>query len=324
MIRTRSLCAATLALSGTALLAQPAAASLGVAALPMAVAASAFANQGACQAGIAPAAGTAEAAHAAPSKAAAILGGAVSQLDLIRQQQSASLATPAATLALAATMKPAAGPSFSPLARPAPCPAQGLVAAVRAPVVAAAPTLGSPFVHPVVPVSPDNFLASKRLAIQHTGFDKDWARVSGRGFSASAASRLVALGRGTPGLAELSAVNSWTNARIRYVEDRDLYGKADYWATAGETLRRRAGDCEDIAIAKMQLLAALGVPRSAMYLTIARDTVRASDHAVLVVRMGDKAWLLDNATDRVLDASQSYDYRPIVSFSENQRWIHGY
>lgn len=325
MIRTRSLCAASLALTGTALFAQPAAASLGVAALPMAVAASAFANQAACPAGIAPAAGTAEVqALAAPSKSAAILGGAVSQLDLIRQQQSASLATPAATLALAATMKPAAGPSFNPIARPAPCLAQGLVAAVRVPVVAAAPTLGSPIVQPVVPVSPDNFLASKRLAIRHTGFDKDWARVSGRGFSAGAASRLVALDRGNPGLAELNAVNTWANARIRYVEDRDLYGKADYWATAGETLRRRAGDCEDIAIAKMQLLAALGVPRGAMYLTIARDTVRANDHAVLVVRMGDKAWLLDNATDRVLDASQSYDYRPIVSFSDNQRWIHGY
>jgi predicted transglutaminase-like cysteine proteinase len=77
-------------------------------------------------------------------------------------------------------------------------------------------------------------------------------------------------------------------------------------------------------MAKMQLLAALGVHRDAMYLTIARDTVRAADHALLVVKMGDKAWLLDNSTDRVLDASESYDYRPIVSFSENKRWIHGY
>jgi predicted transglutaminase-like cysteine proteinase len=177
---------------------------------------------------------------------------------------------------------------------------------------------------PAIATSPENFLASKRLLIRKTGFDREWSRVRNSGLSESVAARLIALGHEAPSMATLAAVNSWTNAKIRYVEDRDLYGKADYWASASETLRRGAGDCEDIAIAKMQLLAALGVHRDAMYLTIARDTVRAADHALLVVKMGDKAWLLDNSTDRVLDASESYDYRPIVSFSENKRWIHGY
>ncbi|PKB14777.1 putative transglutaminase-like cysteine proteinase [Novosphingobium kunmingense] len=325
MSRNRTLVATALALSGLAVLAQPAAASLGVATLPMAVAASAFANSAACRAVIAPAAGVAPVTNVpVQSKAAAILGGAVSQLDLIRQQQAGALSAAPATLALVRTLEPAAGPAFAPLGQSNSCNTAGFAASMRPAVVAPAPALVPSVVQPVAPTSPDNFLASKRLAIRHTGFDKDWARVSGRGFSGSAVTRLIALDRGAPGLAELGAVNAWANARIRYVEDRELYGKADYWATAGETLRRRAGDCEDIAIAKMQLLAALGMPRDAMYLTIARDTVRASDHAVLVVRMGDKAWLLDNATDRVLDAEQSYDYRPIVSFSANKRWIHGY
>ncbi|WP_296677967.1 transglutaminase-like cysteine peptidase [Novosphingobium sp.] len=305
------------------LLAQPASASLGVATLPMAVAASAFAASQPCPVGIAPAAGFAEAPSVSlQSKSAAILGGAVSQLDLIRQQQAASLAQPNAALAMSGMLEPATGPSFSPLARPANCNAPGFIAAVR-PVVPAL-QLGTAAAAPIVPLSPDNFLASKRLPIRRTSFDKDWARVSAKGFSGSAAARLVAVDHGVPGMAELTAVNSWANGRIRYVEDRVLYGKADYWATAGETIRRGAGDCEDIAIAKMQLLAALGVARGAMYLTIARDTVRAADHAVLVVKLDGKAWLLDNATDRVLDASASYDYRPIVSFSENKRWIHGY
>lgn len=322
MIRTRSLCAAVTALMGGTLLAQPAAASLGVGALPMAVAASAFANPGACPAAIAPAAGLV-AAQAAPAqnKAAAILGGQVSQLDLIRQQQSAAL-QPAATLVLNGTLEPASGPAFGTFARTANCAQSGFVTAIKP--LAPAPQLGTAVLHPVVPASPDNFLASKRLPIRKTGFDKDWNRVRSGGLSGSTAARLTSMGRETPGMATLAAVNSWTNAKVRYVEDRELYGKADYWASAGETLRRGAGDCEDIAIAKMQLLAALGVRRDDMYLTIARDTVRAADHAVLVVKMGDKAWMLDNATDRVLDAAESYDYRPIVSFSQNQRWIHGY
>lgn len=323
MIRTRSLCAALPALTGMAMLAQPAAASLGVASLPMAVAISAFANPEACPTAINPAVGLVEAQPAAvQSKAAALLGGQLSQLDLIRQQQASALAQPAAALAISGALEPAAGPSFAPFARSATCAPVGFVAAVRPSVTA--PQLGLAVLHPIVPRSPDDFLASKRVPIRHTGFDREWNRVRNAGLSGSVAERLLAIGHDGPTMATLAAVNSWTNAKIRYVEDRELYGKADYWASAGETLRRGAGDCEDIAIAKMQLLAALGVHRDAMFLTIARDTVRAADHAVLVVKMGDKAWLLDNSTDRVLDASDSYDYRPIVSFSENKRWIHGY
>jgi predicted transglutaminase-like cysteine proteinase len=122
----------------------------------------------------------------------------------------------------------------------------------------------------------------------------------------------------------IAAINAWTNGTVRYVEDRDLYGQADYWASARTTLKRRAGDCEDIAIAKMQLLAAMGVPRSDMYLTIARDLARNADHAMLVVRFEGEHLLLDNATDEVLDASGSYDYRPILSFNTAQKWLHGY
>ncbi|MFC0590155.1 transglutaminase-like cysteine peptidase [Novosphingobium aquiterrae] len=322
MIRTRTLCAALPAVLGTVLLAQPAAASFGVATLPMAVAASAFANPQACPTSIAPALGTVAAQAApAPSKSAAILGGQVSQLDLIRQQQAA-LVQPASTHALAGTLEPAAGMSYTPVFATSSCAASGFVTAIKP--VAPAPQLSAAVLHPLLPASPDNFLASKRLEIRKTGFDRDWNRVRGSGLSGSFAARMVDMGRAAPSMATLAGVNSWTNAKVRYVEDRELYGKADYWASAGETLRRGAGDCEDIAIAKMQLLAALGVHRDAMYLTIARDTVRAADHAVLVVKLDGKAWLLDNATDRVLDASESYDYRPIVSFSENKRWIHGY
>jgi len=89
-------------------------------------------------------------------------------------------------------------------------------------------------------------------------------------------------------------------------------------------MRRRQGDCEDIAIVKMQLLAAHGIRLEDMSLVIARDQVRNADHALLVVKFDGRMWLLDNSTDRVLDASQSYDYRPILSFSAGKKWIHGY
>jgi predicted transglutaminase-like cysteine proteinase len=167
-------------------------------------------------------------------------------------------------------------------------------------------------------------LASKRLAIRSTPFDREWNRVRGSGLARSVGSAAFGREHGKLSLTALSAVNIWANTTIRYVEDRELYGQADRWATAGETLRRRAGDCEDIAIVKMQLLASQGVSREDMALVIARDLVRGADHAVLVVRLGDRNWLLDNATDQVLDASLSYDYRPIMSFSAGKKWLHGY
>ena len=170
----------------------------------------------------------------------------------------------------------------------------------------------------------DDFLASKRLRIKRTSFDAAWARVQRQSLSRATVAELSRMSSSRTNLALVTAVNAWANARIRYVEDSVLYGKADYWAGANTTLRRRAGDCEDIAIAKLQLLATLGVPRSDMYLTVARDLVRNADHAMLVVKLDGRNWLLDNATSEVLDASKSYDYRPIMSFSMTGKWLHGY
>jgi hypothetical protein len=52
--------------------------------------------------------------------------------------------------------------------------------------------------------------------------------------------------------------------------------------------------------------------------------VRSADHAVLVVMVPEGALMLDNMTDRLLDARLPNDYRPIMSFSQNSKWIHGY
>jgi predicted transglutaminase-like cysteine proteinase len=89
-------------------------------------------------------------------------------------------------------------------------------------------------------------------------------------------------------------------------------------------LRRGVGDCEDFAIAKMDMLAALGVARADMRLIIARDLVRNADHAVLIVQLDGGSVMLDNVTDRLLDGRAPNDYRPIMSFSQNAKWVHGY
>ena len=169
-------------------------------------------------------------------------------------------------------------------------------------------------------------LGTLSLTIKHSPFDRDWAAVSTKQVSRKTQRALAATGARKSGdeSAQVEAVNRWVNRNIAFGEDRDVYGRADYWAPAAETLRRRIGDCEDFAIAKMDLLSALGISRDKMRLVVARDLVRNADHAVLVVTMADGIVMLDNMTDRLLDARLPNDYRPIMSFSQNAKWVHGY
>lgn len=175
---------------------------------------------------------------------------------------------------------------------------------------------------PVKPAATD-FLASKRIKINNTSFQADWRRVNQGNLSKSWANQRV--GSGDRSDQEiLQAVNSYANHAIRYVEDRELWGKSDFWANAKTTFRLGKGDCEDIAIAKLQMLAAMGIRREDMVLTLTRDLVRQVDHAVLIVRLDGQYVMLDNTTDKLVDASASQGYRPILSFGKDQSWIHGY
>lgn len=290
--------------AGLALAAAPAVhAAPALGGLPLALAAAASLEQGRCASAALPAAGPAWVAPApALSKAAAILGGQVSALERMKQAQ-AGLAVPPAPALAGAGLVPAAGGECAMFLAP-----QGELAALRPGRLAGA----------------GEFLASRRLPVRKTGFDAQWARVRRETVSPGLARGVAALAPAGATPAGLAAVNGWVNARVRYVEDRELYRQADYWAGARATLRRGAGDCEDIALAKLALLAALGVRRDAMFLTIARDLARNADHALLVVRLDGRFWLLDNSTDRVLDAAAANDYRPILSYSAGGKWLHGY
>lgn len=173
---------------------------------------------------------------------------------------------------------------------------------------------------PSLIADPDNFLGSKRLPVSQTPYDRSWDRVK----AISAPQALATKFRQHSGLSLLRAVNRWANENIRFVDDLHQDGRSDFWSDASETYRRRQGDCEDIAILKMQILAGAGIPRDAMYLTIARDRIRGADHAMLIVKYGGQHLLLDNATNQLVDASSVAGYQPIMSFSGNKKWLHGY
>ena len=231
------------------------------------------------------------ASYRSTSKTEAILGGAPSALAAITAQQGGRPAYAPA----AATTGP--GAHFRP----------AIANYVREPVSSDRP----------------NVFNSVALSIGRSPLDMRWNKVSGAGVGGSAAAYASSL-RGEGIVAKLEAVNSYVNARVRFIDDRVQFGVADRWMPASETLARGRGDCEDFALAKRAMLRAAGVPDKDLYLVVLKDVSRRADHAVLVVRAAGRFLVLDNGTNRIVDSSDVQDYRPMLTFTASKSYTHGY
>jgi predicted transglutaminase-like cysteine proteinase len=169
---------------------------------------------------------------------------------------------------------------------------------------------------------PDVF-GSVALKVGRTPLDAKWHSVE-HGAVTGAPARFAETLKGFSQVEQLERVNNFVNHRVTYEDDQRHWGRSDVWSTANETLRSGVGDCEDYAIAKLQLLRAAGFSQHDLYLTIVRDLDRHADHAVLVARAAGRMYVLDDATDDVLDTSKVSDYRPILTFASYGEWTHGY
>jgi predicted transglutaminase-like cysteine proteinase len=180
-----------------------------------------------------------------------------------------------------------------------------------------------PIYRPAISMDQPDVFNSVALPINRTSLDRRWRKVANAAVGAGSAAFAANLS-GRPATDKLEAVNRYVNARVRFVDDIRQYGVTDHWTAAADTLRRGRGDCEDYAIAKLQLLRRAGFAEKDLYLVILRDALRRADHAVLVARADGRLLVLDNGTDRLIDSYEMPDYRPIVTFSGNRAWTHGY
>lgn len=172
----------------------------------------------------------------------------------------------------------------------------------------------------------DSELGTLAIPVETTRFDDRWARVRRAPSARLMQAQLdrAAVNRGLDEAATLERINLWVNRQIAYVEDDRNYRQRDFWATADETVGRGSGDCEDYAILKMHMLRAAGIDDDRMKLVLLRDLAINADHAFLLVRSSAGWVVLDNMTDRIYDGRQANAARPILSFSGNRRWVHGY
>jgi predicted transglutaminase-like cysteine proteinase len=242
-------------------------------------------------------------AQSAPSvamrwaKTEAILGGAPSALQAILAQQQGTPLPPRAEL------RPAAY---------APRPISRAVIRDELPEISAAVASGRPDV-----------FGSVALKVRSTRLDWRWRKVERAGLSGAAARYAETLAD-LDAVERLQAVNNYVNGRVEFMDDSRQYGRADVWSAAADTLQRGRGDCEDYAIAKLQMLRRAGVADRDLYLVIVKDLVTRADHAVLVVRAAGRMHVLDNGTDKLLDSEAIRDYRPVLTFASGGTWTHGY
>jgi predicted transglutaminase-like cysteine proteinase len=122
---------------------------------------------------------------------------------------------------------------------------------------------------------------------------------------------------------KLGKANDFFNQTVRFVNDIELYGVKDYWATPVEFLARGAGDCEDFAIAKFFTLKAMGVAEEKLNITYVKALQYNIHHMVLTYysHPGGEPLVLDNLVDSINPASQRTDLMPIFSFNGTGLWL---
>ena len=126
--------------------------------------------------------------------------------------------------------------------------------------------------------------------------------------------------RNKPLKEQVVLVNNYINQQ-QYMPDSVNWHTSDYWETPAEFFEK-GGDCEDYAIAKFVSLRMLGVPDSAMRVTILNDNHKRAIHAVVAINVAGETYLLDNQIKKVVPARLVGYYKPIYSLNEERWWRH--
>jgi predicted transglutaminase-like cysteine proteinase len=134
--------------------------------------------------------------------------------------------------------------------------------------------------------------------------------------------RLAAGAASLDPIAKLRLIQGLVNQKVHWAHDLDNMGVADFWANAGETLRRGTGDSEDIAIVKMQVLKAAGFDPKDLYISVGRHSSRGA-HVLLLARTVSGFFALDDQVEDILPAGRNTRFTPILTLGQGMSWIHG-
>ena len=120
----------------------------------------------------------------------------------------------------------------------------------------------------------------------------------------------------------LEKVNRFFNM-FHFIDDIDLWGDKNYWATPVEFIGANGGDCEDYSIAKYFTLLELGIADEKMRITMVKAVNQAQYHMVLAYYATPASipLILDNIEGVIKPANTRTDLIPIFSFNGSQLWV---
>jgi predicted transglutaminase-like cysteine proteinase len=123
-------------------------------------------------------------------------------------------------------------------------------------------------------------------------------------------------------LEKLKKVNQFFNL-LRFMNDSEIWGEKNYWATPLEFIGASAGDCEDFAIAKYFTLLEMGVEDKKMRITMVKALKLDQYHMVLAYydKPSSIPLVLDNLDGEIKQANQRQDLFPVYSFNGKQLWL---
>jgi len=165
-------------------------------------------------------------------------------------------------------------------------------------------------------VDADRLLVSMQSLGGSVSSFRDWQRASAEATAMNATDD------------KLRRVNEFFNRRVRFADDREIWGQGDYWATPMETLAKGQGDCEDFTIGKYFTLLAAGIPDEQLRLVYVKARIGGSDssiqqaHMVLAYYAAPDAepLVLDNLITEIRPASRRPDLSPVFSFNSQGIW----
>lgn len=134
---------------------------------------------------------------------------------------------------------------------------------------------------------------------------------------------LIRQSRSLPDREKLEKANHFFNSIILFVNDIELWGTQDYWATPFEFICKKAGDCEDFAIAKYFTLKAMGMAEEKLNISYVKALQLGIAHMVLTYysEPGVEPLVLDNLVDSISPASKRTDLLPVFSFNGAGLWM---
>jgi len=170
------------------------------------------------------------------------------------------------------------------------------------------------------PESP-NVFGTVALNAGVTFYDARFRRVASADARDPLIMRLAAGAANLDPVSKLRMIQQEVSQRVRWAHDLDNMGVSDFWANAGETLRRGTGDSEDIAIVKMQALKAAGFNPKDLYISVGRHSTRGA-HILLLAKTASGFFMLDDQ-DGLVPASGRGRFTPIMTIGQGMSWIHG-